>query len=321
MMRLGTHAIACLLVFVCHGSVLAQERTGLAPPFNPREQRAITEEKDGTRVTLLKNEPCATCTSGSRVILEMTAGRGAAPRRLVLDGPAQVDDLYVVDATRALLVGQAQSAVSEVVVIDPRSVRVVDRFLCLQPVISPDRTRIAYVKVFPLHFVEGVSAQYLVYDVTLPPSALRHPTVPVPEDLNSAPVPARVNVGVPVYPPDSENTPHDNYRLPEGSQHSLRSAFFWSQDSRRVAFSDWVNASQWLVVADLSAGLREAVTRSHRLDTDAIVNRDCKEYAGREADAFTVSDVDFLSADGTIVRLAFQFRACGGIRGLTVDVR
>jgi hypothetical protein len=129
--------------------------------------------------------------------------------RWVLDGPAQVDEIHVVDPTRAVIVGQAQSAVGEVIVLGPRSARVIDRFLGLHPVISPDRTRIAYVKVYPVHFTEGVSAQYLVYDRTKPPSAFRHPTVAAPRDPAATQLSERVNVGVPVYPRDAENVPHE----------------------------------------------------------------------------------------------------------------
>jgi hypothetical protein len=46
----------------------------------------------------------------------------------------------------------------------------------------------------------------------------------------------------------------------------------------------------------------------------------CKEYSGREADAFTVSDVDFLNGEGTSLRLEFRFTACGRLKTLQVDL-
>jgi hypothetical protein len=286
--------------------------------FAAHRQRVVTGAKDGTRITLRQSEACATCVNGRRVTFSIETDGAAAPRPLVIEGPAQIDEIRVVNTRRALILGQEQASVSEVIVVDPRGPRVIDRFVGLRATLSPDGTRVAYEKLFPLHFTEGVSGQYLVYDVRDLPSALRHSTVAVPSDPATASLFEKVNVGQPVFPLGAQNLPADNYGLPESAQHSLRSRFFWSEDSSRFAFSDFTDRSQWIVVADLSRGRRNVVIKSQRLDTGVIVDRLCADYLGREADAFTVSGVEFLKDEAPSLLLHVDV-ACAEPKTLRVD--
>src|SRR6266436_6096668 len=58
--------------------------------------------------------------------------------------------------------GMVNGSGSEIVLLDPRSNKLLDKFLCYLPSPSPDGRYIAFVKFSPLHFAGNTEDHYMV---------------------------------------------------------------------------------------------------------------------------------------------------------------
>ena len=208
-----------------------------------------------------------------------------------------------------------QATINSVVLLDISSGAVNDKLLCFYPSVSPDGTRIAYVKVYPIHFMENVSNEYLIYDLSRSPADNRNAGIAGNDDTN---------VGAAIYPLGSKNVPGDNLNVPSSLSHQLASdGFFWSPDSKKVVFADRTNGSNFLVAVDLSAGVKNPSVAELPLESEKIINRDhCQEYSRKEAYAFNVSKVEFSDASSSVLKLHFNFPipSCRMVDALTVDL-
>jgi hypothetical protein len=126
-----------------------------------------------------------------------------------------------------VLFGMVNGSVHEVVVVSTSERRIVDRFLCYNPALSPDGESIAFVKFYPPHFDPGVSDLVMVYDVAKGKAKNRP---------HEAGVDELIDVGSPVYPAGIQ-TQSPNDGLPESQINSVTSPFFWAADSSRFAFT------------------------------------------------------------------------------------
>ena len=99
-----------------------------------------------------------------------------------------------------------------------------------RPAMSPDQRWIVYRKAYSPHNSEPVSEEYLFYDLSKSATQNRAAGIPLVDDTD---------VGATVFPPGMANLPSDNTSgLPEEQRHSAASGFFWSQDSKSLAFAD-----------------------------------------------------------------------------------
>jgi hypothetical protein len=145
---------------------------------------------------------------------------------------AQVDEIRKSVDDKLLVRGMVNGSGSEIVVIDLRTVKQIDRFICYRPSVSPSQKYVAFIKFYPAHFAEGTVDHYMIYDVSKSPAENRSKGIPTDD---------WVNVGKPIYPPRIGNGPADNVDQPRGSLHDNLSDFFWNSSGTQFLFADRLN--------------------------------------------------------------------------------
>ncbi len=261
---------------------------GAATPFDPSNQPSVQADSEEIRVAVLGNEPCAECPSGRRLYIEFVAKISKETKRFALRSEiAQIDEIHILDRDKSALIGRVLPNTSMVTMVNHRNGKILDSFYCFNPNVSPDKRLVAYVKVYPAHFVQGESAQYLVYDFSRSPQENR-PSYP------SVSLENKTDVGIPIFPPSSGNLPGDNIGLAEEARHTLASeGLFWSVDSTRIAFADRHDEEIAVVLVDLSLGLERPLVSKSTLRTEEIVDtRACTQYRDRLQYAYHVTEIN-----------------------------
>lgn len=286
--------------------------------FDPSRRQAFRVSKGDVEVAFLEAQRCALCKSAYQLSFEVTDhSRGMLKRFTISDGPSQVDEIHILRGFRAAVLGRYQSNVEMVILVDLSAGSVVDKWLCFDPSVSPEGTYIAYRKVFPVHFTEGVSSVYLVYRTD------RSPAVNRP---GGAPLTDTVNVGVPIYPPGSTNVPGDNTHVDQAVQHQIASTgFFWAGEIK-LAFADRAGGVNSIVIVDLSSGLDLPVVRVTSLEPTQILSpTSCREFrdSGRLHYGFHISNIEFLNASDNRIRVhvTYALPDCQGAPSLELSVR
>lgn len=176
----------------------------------------------------------------------------------------QVVEIDPLNDSRALILGLAAAGASVADIVDLPSGVVVDRFNCFDPIISPNHHFLAYVKSFPGHpGPDSVSDEYLAYDLTRTAGYNRPHFQP---NLT-------YDAGWPVYPPGSTNAAGENLvpGLDAPAHRHSSTGFFWLDD-QRLAFTDFFDGQNRLVVANLSNGIQKPDIKTLRLDASGIVD-------------------------------------------------
>lgn len=284
--------------------------------FNPKQQGPVSTETNDVRISLKKNEPCERRPIMGCFVFEVMNKRKGTRSEFVLENEiAQVDEIHAISTSKVAVIGRVMSDVSMVTLVDVRTGKVMDSFYCFFPAVSENKQLVAYVKIFPRHFTEGVSAQYLIYDFRRTPEENRPSRVPLDD---------RYDVGVPVFPPGSANRPGDNIGLPETETHMWGSrGFFWSKGSQKVAFADSAHGKITLVVADISSGVKAAKVWTKDLPINEIVDLACcqgtEEGCRRLENAFHVAHITFEGEGNTRVKLQIVPWRC--LKRHTLDVQ
>jgi len=151
---------------------------------------------------------------------------------------------------------------TEVFIVDLANKALVDSFAAHSPVISPNQRWIAFVKMYPLHGVDG-SAQYMLYDLSKPPAANR-------PDGNEKDT---TNVGSVLFPLGHENFPGSNTDLPDDQQHHRATRIHWAPDSRAIAFEDRTEEGPGIVLVTLNDNGTPSAFR-HALTPADLCGRD-----------------------------------------------
>ena len=284
--------------------------------FNPSHQRAVFAETEDVRISLKRKEECKKCPSGRRLVFEVKNKRQGTSSEFVLENEiAQVDELHAISPSKGAVIGREMCDARMVTIVEVKTGKLIDSFYCFRPSVSPNKELVAYEKLFPLHFMGGVSAEYLVYDFAHTPTENRNAKVPVDN---------RMAVGLPVFPPGSLNLPGDNITVDEPQRHTMASdSFFWSTDSKKIAFVDRSNAKNSFVVVDISSGVRTPIIWTKTLEADEIVDvAHCREYQDHPEFAFTVHAVTFDEKHTARFRLGFSSSnpACLKQRTLRLDL-
>lgn len=241
-----------------------------ATVFNPASQKKVSSESPLWSISLKKFEPCSGCQSGESFTFDVRKkDTGVVSQFTIVNETAQVDEIHVVNSARVAIIGRALPNTSVVNVVELRSGKILDRFLCGWPSVSPDGRLVAYIKFFPSHMGYGysMSDEYLVYDL----SAMR-------EDnrvgFNKGNPEDTTNVGLPIYPNGSLNTVNDNIISGVYSNvHTISSdGFFWLDGKDTVAFVDQWEGVNRLVVANIENGVQKRVVDVYPIKTLTLVD-------------------------------------------------
>lgn len=276
--------ILLLMVVVCCVLGEAQEPanqekplTGPVLTFDPAHQKPLSYEDESVQVTLVVGRE----RNSLRILERATTAQKLVP---LPEEMAQADEIRKVIKNKLLVRGMVNGSGSEIVVIDLASARVIDKFLCYQPSVSPDGHYIAFVKFYPAHFAGNTEDHYMLYDLDKKSEENRPTGVPG-DDWK--------NVGSNVYPIGIGNRVGDNVELPEGHLHESRSGFYWNSNGREFLFADQVNSSNEidLVLVDIRAD-RKITVRTAQQGTEQVCSM-LKEPDTTRSCSLLVRKVDF----------------------------
>jgi hypothetical protein len=136
---------------------------------------------------------------------------------------------------RLIVIGEtAGGGACEVRIIDWKNGELVDRFWAYDASVSPDGSLIAFVRFYPVHFVEGPESQYRLYRLDATPERNRSFYAGQRQQDN----PVHADVGQPLDMTTASATPRANLRLSDEQAHDHLSRLFWSADSRQIGFID-----------------------------------------------------------------------------------
>lgn len=264
--------------------------------YDPGRNRPAGAESEDWRISFIGAEPCQDCSSGKLFLFEARDKRtGTTKQFRIANETFQIDETRLVPGARVVVVGRAAAYIYTVTVVDLKAARVLDWFLCFRPSVSDDNRLVAYVKLYPIHFMKGVSNEYLVYDLTANPQENRvgRGNAHSGEQLN---IDLAVDVGLPLYPAGSKNTRGDNILDDESLAHGDASyEFFWLNGNHILGFADRWQGVNRLILADLRGGVRKPQVTVIPIDTEQIVDTTrCKDYAAEHPEyAFYVSGISF----------------------------
>lgn len=240
----------CLLLLtptICGTIAIAQEPrnvtdalTGPTQVFEPSHQKPISYVDKSAEATLVVGPD-----GKSLTILDLSTKEKKTlqlPQEL-----AQVDEIRGGIDERLVVRGMVNGSSSEIIVIDRVEAKLIDKFLCYLPNISPRGDYVAFIKFYPSHFAEGTEDHYMLYDLRKKASDNR-PIGIAPDDWQ--------NVGVGLYPIGIGNKPGDNVGVQNGVRHESASGFFWDSDGRELFFADRISSGSEinLVLVDIGSG-------------------------------------------------------------------
>lgn len=240
------------------------QRPSKVEVFDPDRQREISAESEDLVISLARVE---VGDDGRRAfIFELKDKRQGTKKSFrVSNDTAQVDEIVVINSSRAIVLGSASGTVRVVNVIDLRAGSVIDFFYCHFP--SVYGRFIAYVRFVPRYFAQpGLwSYVYLVYDATASPAQNRLYHGRRFEDSEK--------VGIPIYPLENfERKVYEPVIASEEDTHQLASdGLFWLQEGV-VAFVDRWKKMNHLVVVDVRFGITQPKIKVIPIDTAAVLD-------------------------------------------------
>ena len=166
----------------------------------------------------------------------------------------QIDEISIFE-DKLLIIGRAGANSSEANIVELPTGKVLDRFSCFMPSVSPDGRFVAFLKSFPGHpGPVSVSAEYLVYSLV---------DVPASRDAH---------LGA-VYPPGVTNQPGGSL-VPglESPVHWISSERLFWIDEDTLAFTDHYPGEAKLVVVSLGTGVQVPLVHTETLPTGELVD-------------------------------------------------
>lgn len=175
----------------------------------------------------------------------------------------QIDQMDIFEG-KLLILGRAAANSSEASVVDIPSGKILDRFPCFMPVVSPDHRFVAFLKSFPGHpGPVSVGAEYLVYSLAQN-GAYNRPHLEAGKAYDA---------GWAVYPPGATNASGENL-VPglDSPVHWISSARMFWLDAETLAFTDRYPGESRLVVVNLSRGPQLPLVRTEALNPSDLVD-------------------------------------------------
>ena len=258
--------------------------------MSPAHQEALSYSDDSVQATLV----IAPGHHSLRIL------NRATKREILFNLPsemAQVDEMRRGFGGKLIVRGMVNASSSEIVLVDPRSNKLLDKFLCYLPSPSPDGRYIAFIKFYPLHFAGNIEDHYMIYDVAKDGK----------ENRPSGLVNDMTNIGVPVYPFQIGNKVGDNVELPDGPvHHSVSAGFFWKPDSTQFLFADRLEPQNEfnLILVDIDRNGRITVRAARQPDDPfCSVLRDPQQNSSCNV---LVRKVDFYPAPKSALKIWFE---------------
>lgn len=217
-------ALALVISMAAQGAVI-QVAVNVSPKNSPPAPFVHTEP-DGTVLRVYKKMDVDKY-SDNRMYLSISHP-SSATKTIALDWSLiDVRSITHGQDGKAIIIGDVSGDVSQVLIVDLASDKIVDKFLAYGPVVSPNGRYIAFTKFYPSHGVRGTSDIELVYDVAKSPQDNRPAGVKLSDDTD---------VGFGVYPPGA-TAESGNEELPPSQIVHNTSDFFWAPDSSKLVFS------------------------------------------------------------------------------------
>ncbi len=194
--------------------------------FDPNHQPAVmlTTPELNAQVLAQPRDPQTGQTRS--IALKTSAGEAAVALPFQF---AQVNALAKGPSGRLVVVGMATGSVWEVGIIDVAAARLIDKFMCYSPAVSPEGAYIAFIKMFGPHSARSPEDDVMLYDVALNPAANRPSGISLDDEIN---------LGFELYPwgigttADNEDVPTQSANIVGGGGQFLwkdSEFFFWSR--------------------------------------------------------------------------------------------
>jgi hypothetical protein len=192
-----------------------------------------------TKVTLDHIELCDDCPNGEAFVLTVTSPTGKS-FITIKDGTTLVDSIYFVNPTRIVVVGEYNSIVKIVTLIDLKKPRTIGYLMTYVLAISDDRRYVAYLRFFPrISRLPETSSVYLVVDMAnLKPTSSS-------EEL----------AGWPIYPMENVHAQTTRPMVTGKDYHLIWGHAFQWKNNHTVTFVDYWRKQFNRVTVDLSAGV------------------------------------------------------------------
>ncbi|HEX5684522.1 MAG TPA: hypothetical protein VFY73_10870 [Ideonella sp.] len=248
----------CLTLLLCTSGLPYAANPVRVKVSGPSTEAVVKEYEDD----LLSVRAVA---SSSRSLIDLRTRDGAS-REIQLSRDVERTEVVARHGDRLVVINTLFGGASEVLVVDWKEGRSIDRFWCYAPSLSPDNSSIAFVRFYPTHFVSGPESQYRVYRLDRTPEANRvyskHQTAGLGHPAS--------DLGQPVYPL-GRRALRQNVEVPEPDAHQHMSRVAWSDDSKAFAFIDAEGPRVDAVVVRANAATDEVKAWSWPLDKLADV--------------------------------------------------
>jgi len=215
-----------------------------AQEFHPERQQPVKLVAPKVAVEAIQRPPDASTGATRELRLRTQAGESSVILPFQF---AQVNSISLGPEGKLVVLGMVTGSVSEVGIVEIGKARIIDRFNCYRPAVSPGGGYVAFTKWFPPHFVESVEDHVMLYEVARSPAENRPAGIEPGNDID---------VGFALYPAGAGNWKMDNQNVPQDLAHMSASDYFW-RDSSHFLFADTVSEEFQVVWVTLANGLAD----------------------------------------------------------------
>lgn len=218
--------------------------------FEPEHQRPVTLETATMSAELISTSPDPVTGSSKAIRLKYLSKAKEALVHLPFDF-VQVNAIRQGPAGRLIVLGMPTGDAYVIGILDTDTHRLIDKFTCYDPSISPNGHYIAFTKFFAPHFVPSPADHSMLYVVARSPQQNRPKGILLNDDED---------VGFEVFPPGIGNWKADNIAVAHGSEYHLAGSYIWSGTDQYFFASGVAGQLSlvWVSIANGSAFIRTA---------------------------------------------------------------
>jgi len=242
-------------------------------PFDPEHQQPVMLSTPELTAEVMAYPPNRATGQARSIRVKTPGGESLVPLPFQF---YQVNAILQGPPGRLVVVGMSGGYVYEIGILDVAAARVIDRFTCYSPAVSPNGRYVAFTKFYAPHFLPSPEDHSMLYLAAGSPSENRPEGIPLDND---------VDVGFAIYPPGVGNWKADNMNVPPGSAHTVAGSYVW-KDSSEYFFADGTAsdfAAVWVSIGDSAA-------KVGRLDLGSQFRGQETHYFPPRLSSATVSD-------------------------------